>query len=72
LAKGTACGWTFTDESDPDHDRYHGVHGTVIETLEDEADAVTGDEREGVIYRVDFETGKTADFRWRDLRPPLE
>jgi len=60
------------DETDRDHDRYHGVHGTIVETLEDEAGAVTGDEREAVIYRVKFESGKTADFRWRDLRPPLE
>jgi len=53
------------DETDPDH-------GTVVDALEDDADLVTGEEREGVIYRVELETGETADFHWRDLRPPLE
>jgi hypothetical protein len=33
---------------------------------------VTGDDREGSVYRVELETGETADFRWRDLRPPLD
>jgi ribosomal protein L21E len=60
------------DKSDPDHDQYHGVHGTVVAVLEDHADEVTGDERDTVIYRIDLESGETADFRWRDLRPPIE
>lgn len=59
------------DETDPDHDRYHGLHGTMVDVLKDDADRVTGEEREGSIYRVELETGETADFRWRDLRPPL-
>ena len=60
------------DETDLDHDQYHGLHGTVVKKLRDDADTVTGDEREGLIYRVEFEDGGTADFRWRDLRPPIE
>jgi len=60
------------DETDPDHDRYHGVEGTVTETLTDDAGAVVGDQRESILYRVELDTGDTADFRWRDLRPPLE
>jgi hypothetical protein len=60
------------DETDPDHDAYHGLHGTIVDVLEDDADRVTGEEREGLIYRVELETGETVDFRWRDLRPPLE
>lgn len=60
------------DESDPDHERYHGVNGTVIDVMEDEAAEVIGDERDAVIFRVELETEETADFRWRDLRPALE
>jgi ribosomal protein L21E len=60
------------DKTDPDHGRYHGVHGTIVEVLEDNADAVTGDRREGLIYRVELEMGEQADFRWRDLRPPID
>ncbi|WP_336133681.1 hypothetical protein [Natronomonas amylolytica] len=60
------------DTTDPDHDRYHGVHGTVVDVLEDEISEVTGDDRDEEIYRVELENGETADFRWRDLRPPIE
>ncbi|OIB56159.1 hypothetical protein [Natrialba sp. SSL1] len=60
------------DESDPDHEQYHGRHGTVSRIIEDDAAAETGDERDGIIYRIEFENGITADFRWRALRPPLE
>jgi hypothetical protein len=59
------------NETDPDHDSYHGEHGTVVAILEDDADTVINDDREGVIYRVELDSGETADFRWRDLRPPI-
>lgn len=58
------------DETDPDHEQYHGVSGTVAAVLTDDADIATGDDRESVIYRVDLDIGETVDFRWRDLRPP--
>jgi len=57
------------DETDPDYDRYHGRHGAVSMIIEDDASIETGDERDGIIYRVKFENRTTADFRWRDLRP---
>lgn len=60
------------DETDPDHGPYHGVHGTIIDVFEDDADSVTGDARESTIFRVRLESGSDADFRWRDLRPPVE
>jgi hypothetical protein len=60
------------DETDSDHDAYHGRHGTVVEMLADDADEETGDSRDAAIYRVEFDGGERADFRWRDLRPPLE
>jgi hypothetical protein len=60
------------DETDPDHDRYHGLHATVVEVLEDDVSEITGDDHDAVIYRVELETEEMADFRWRDLRPPIE
>jgi ribosomal protein L21E len=60
------------DMTDPDHDRYHGVHGTVVDVLDDRASEVTGDDRDESIFRVELENGETADFRWRDLRPSIE
>ena len=59
------------DETDPDHERYHGVRGTVVVVVEDDADSVTGDVREAAIFRVELDSGETTDFRWRDLRPSL-
>jgi ribosomal protein L21E len=57
------------DETDPDYERLHGRRGTVIEIISDDAGAVTGDEREGYLFRVDLDDGETVDVRWRDLRP---
>ena len=31
---------------------------------------VTGDDRDGILYRVELESGETIDVRWHDLRPP--
>jgi hypothetical protein len=59
------------DEADPDHG-LHGEHGRIVEILQDDAGAETGDERDSAIYRVRTDEGDTADVRWRDLRPPLE
>ena len=57
------------DETDPDHELYHGRRGEIIEVLHDDAGKATGDERDSTLYRVEFEDGEVADFRWRDLRP---
>jgi ribosomal protein L21E len=59
------------DETDPDHEPYHGVHGRVVKVLTDAADSVSGDTRDSRLYRVALETGEKTDFRWRDLRPPI-
>jgi hypothetical protein len=59
------------DETDPDHERYHGREGTVVELLADDASEETGDSRDATIYRVELDDGSTVDMRWRDLRPPL-
>lgn len=60
------------DESDPDHDVYHGRHGTVVAIIDDDAGMETGDERDSTLYQVELDSGETADVRWPDLRPPLE
>lgn len=60
------------DESDPDHDRYHARHGTIVETMTDDAAMETGVPRDTTIYRIEFEDGSRADFRWRDIRPPID
>lgn len=57
------------DETDPDHERLHGTHGTVIRIFEDEAERETGDPRDSFIYSVELDDGSTEQFRWRDLRP---
>ena len=57
------------DETDPDHERIHGLRGQVIEVLEDDAGATTGDERDSYIFRVELDEGGIEDVRWRDLRP---
>lgn len=59
------------DEQDPDHATYHGEHGLVVNVLRDEADTLTGNEQDVVLYRVALDSGEQADFRWRDLRPPI-
>ena len=60
------------DETDPDHDRYHGEHGRVIDILEDEAGTLTGDERDSTIYRVEFSNGEELDLRHQSIRSPIE
>nr|WP_245852884.1 hypothetical protein [Natrinema ejinorense] len=57
------------DTEDPDFDPWHGRHGEVVEVIEDDAGSETGDERDSVLYRVQFDNGEEMDFRWRDLRP---
>lgn len=69
--KGERVRVDIPDETDPDH-RLHGEHGTVVSVLQDDAGATTGDERDGLIYRVELDDGDTIDLRWRDLRPPIE
>lgn len=71
FAEGDRVRVDIPDEADLDHSRYHGQHGEVVSVLTDDAGSVTADERDSQLYRVALETGETADFRWRDLRPPL-
>lgn len=72
FAEGDQVRVDIPDETDPDYDQYHGEHGTITRILEDDAGRTTGDERDATIYRIEFSSGEIADFRWRDLRPPIE
>lgn len=60
------------DETDPDHEQYHGREGTVVDVDVDDAGRETGDERDSIEYSVEFENGESMHFRWRDLRPSFE
>ena len=72
FSKGDRVRVDIPDETDPDHQEFHGEHGQVVAVLSDDADSVTADERDAQLYRVVFDSGETADFRWRDLRPPID
>jgi ribosomal protein L21E len=72
FAKGDRVRVDIPDETDPDHEAYHGEHGRIVAELSDDADAVTGDGRDESLYRVVLDSGETTDFRWRDLRPPID
>ncbi|GAA0678851.1 hypothetical protein ACFQDG_01155 [Natronoarchaeum mannanilyticum] len=56
------------DTDDPDHARWHGTFGTVVDVREDDAGQETGDERDSIEYRVEA-GGDSMWFRWRDVRP---
>jgi ribosomal protein L21E len=60
------------DETDPDHERYHGEHGRIVDVLEDEAGTLTGDERDSTIYRVELSNGEELDLRHQSIRPPIQ
>lgn len=70
-SKGDRVRIDIPDETDPDHERYHGKHGEIVAIISDDAESVTGDPKDSDIYRVEFDDGDHADFRSRDLRPPI-
>jgi hypothetical protein len=62
---------SIPDETDPDHDRYHGEHGQIVDVLADEAGTLTGDDRDSTIYRAQLSTGEELDLRHQSIRPPI-
>jgi hypothetical protein len=60
------------DETDPDHDDWHGVHGVVVDIIEDDAGQETGDSRDSHLFGVETSDGEIIHLRWRDLRPAVE
>lgn len=57
------------DETDPDHERYHGRKGVVSDVIDDDAGVERGDERDSYIFQIELDSGEIIDVRWRDLRP---
>lgn len=57
------------DKTDPDHGRWHGQEGEVVDVRVDDAGKETGDERDNIEYRVKDGSEESMWFRWRDLRP---
>jgi hypothetical protein len=49
------------DETDPDHEMYHGKHGEILVVISDNADDVTGDEQDSGLYRIHLDNGDTFD-----------
>jgi len=72
LEQGTEVRIDIPDRTDPDFERYHRCCGTIVAIVEDDASELTGDARDDVLYRIEFDDGSTQDFRWRDLRPASE
>jgi hypothetical protein len=70
--QGTKVRVDIPDTADPDFKRYHRCCGTIVRIIEDNASELTGDDRDDVLYRVEFDDGEQHDFRWRDLRPAPE
>ena len=60
------------DETDPDHEQYHGKHGRIADILEDEAGSLTGDEQDSLIYQIQLDNGDNIDVLYRAIRPPIE
>ena len=71
FAEGDRVRVDIPNETDPEHKKFHGKHGEIVSVLTDDAGVVTSDERDSQLYRVALESGETIDFRWRDLRPPI-
>jgi ribosomal protein L21E len=63
FSKGDRVRVDIPDETDPDHQEYHGKHGEVVAVLSDDADSLTAEERDAQLYRVAFDSGEAADFR---------
>ena len=60
------------DETDPDYNQFHGEHGTITSTIQDDLSEISGKEGQFIIYRVELDSGVTMDFRHHDLRPPIK
>jgi len=54
-----------------DYDRYLGQNDRITNILEDESGTLTGDERDSIIYRIQFSNGEELDLRHQTIRPPI-
>jgi len=69
FSRGDEVRIDMPDVTDRDFEHFHDAEGTIIEVIEDDADAVTGDVRNKYVFRVMLRDGREVDVRWRDLRP---
>jgi hypothetical protein len=69
FSRGDQVRIDIPDETDRDYEQLHDANGTIVEVMEDDADAVTGDIRDKYLFRVKLGDGRQVDVRWRDLRP---
>jgi hypothetical protein len=72
LEQGTEVQVDIPDRADPDFERYHRRCGTITAVIDDDASEFTGDDRDDVLYPVEFDDGERQDFDWRDIRPVTE
>lgn len=47
----------ISDPTDPDFDRFHRRHGTVVRILNDDARRATGNPRDSQLYRIELDDG---------------
>ena len=70
--KGDRVRVDIPDETDPDHDRLHGLQGIIVEVIGDDAGKETNDPRDSHIFSVETESDGVIHLRWRDIRPAPE
>ena len=51
------------DTTDPDFNRFHGLEGTVVNVIKDDAGDEAGDERDSIINQIALDDGTPLDFR---------
>jgi len=60
------------DETDPDHDAYHGEHGHVIDIVEGEMTTITGEQVEEIRYRIRLPDGEELELPSHAIRPSIQ
>ena len=60
------------DETDPDHDSYHGDHGRIIDVVKDEITTITGEQIDEPRYRIRLPDGEELELPAHAIRPPIQ
>ena len=60
------------DETDPDHDQYHGEHGQIIDVVKGEITTITGEQIEETRYRIQLSDGEELELPAHAIRPPIQ
>ena len=56
FAEGDRGRIDIPDTSDVEYEQFHGENGTMVSVLRDDTGAVTGNEQDSQIYRVNFDS----------------